>query len=117
MIEHYTLHNIYTCNEYQLLLCNIFSSGIAYTVIRPGSLKDGPSHKAKLIVGQTNASLGSSMTRSDLADICFEASFSDNCKNVTFEIGSERGQIGIDSNIALQKLFDSLSISWDDKWV
>jgi hypothetical protein len=78
---------------------------------------DGPQHKVKLIVGQTNASLGSKTTRSDLADVCFEASLHENCKNVTFEIGTEKWLEGGDFKMNPLELFGSLSASWDDKMV
>ena len=66
----------------------IRSSGMKYTIVRPGGLKDGPAGEKTLVVQQGDTSAGS-VARADVAAVCVAALADPAAKNVTLELFSE----------------------------
>ena len=84
-------------------------AGIPYTIVRPGHLIDGPKNsigkEKKVLVAQTNASLGNPTTRFVVAGVCVAAAMSERAKNTTFELGTDKSQ---EESCIPEDLFDNL---------
>ena len=69
------------------------AQGQEYTIVRPGRLVDGPLGRARICVGQNNASFmsGASSTRADVAACCVAAMSAQahGAVNTTFEMACE----------------------------
>lgn len=63
-------------------------SGLPYTIVRPGGLKDGPSGEKKLVIKQGDKTSGS-VARSDVAAVSVAALKDPAAKNVTLELTSQ----------------------------
>jgi uncharacterized protein YbjT (DUF2867 family) len=90
------------------------SSGIKYTVVRPGGLKDSPGGEKMLSVQQGDTSAGS-VSRADVAAVCVAALTDPAAENVTFELMSvaddkekSAGGGGENVKIAVVPLVDQL---------
>ncbi|CAM9467773.1 unnamed protein product [Choristocarpus tenellus] len=66
--------------------------GIAFTIIRPGGLTDGPAKGMELNQGDT---IGGTISRADLAEVAVEAALSEAAEDTAFEVfdGSTRGPL------------------------
>lgn len=65
-------------------------SGVAYTIVRPGGLSDGPKGEKKLLVAQGDTRSGM-VARADVAAVCVAALGSPATERVTFELVTEPG--------------------------
>lgn len=61
-------------------------SGIPYTIVRPGGLKNTPRGKQRLVVSQGDNQSVSTVSRSDVAAVCVACLEMASTKNVTFEV-------------------------------
>ena len=66
----------------------IRNSGLKYTIVRPGGLKDGPAGEKTLVVQQGDKSAGS-VARADVAAVCVAALSNPKATNVTLELMNE----------------------------
>ena len=64
-------------------------SGVPYTVVRPGGLKDEPAGLKKLIAAQGDTASGS-VSRADVAAVCVAALSDAAARNVTMELVTEK---------------------------
>lgn len=79
------------------------TSGLDYTIVRPGGLKDEPEKTSKIIFGQGDH-LNGTISRSDVADVCIQCLENPRAIKVTFEvISSEEGR-----GKTWEELFNSL---------
>ena len=67
------------------------TSGLAYTIIRPGGLTDGPGGNKRLSIGQGDQITGM-VSRSDVARLCIAALNEPAARNVTFEVVENGGE-------------------------
>ena len=108
----YKILNLFGVLDYKLKAENILkSSGLPYTIIRPGRLTDGPytsydlntlikatsRNRKKIIVGQGDKLLGET-SRIIVAEACVEALKLDCTINQTFEIINQAGKNEIPDN-------------------
>ncbi len=108
----YKILNLFGVLDYKLKAENILkSSGLSYTIIRPGRLTDGPytsydlntliqatsGNRQKIIVGQGDKLLGET-TRIIVAEACVESLKLDCTINQTFEIINQAGKNEISDN-------------------
>ncbi len=108
----YKILNLFGVLDYKLKAENILkSSGLPYTIIRPGRLTDGPytsydlntlikatsGNRKKIIVGQGDKLLGET-SRIIVAEACVEALKLDCTINQTFEIINQAGKNEIPDN-------------------
>lgn len=87
-------------------------SGLAYTIVRPGRLLDGPLDSAPAFIGQTNSHFmsGAGSTRADVAAVCVRAALDPRARNCTFELAC-----GKPSAAPVADLFGELRPEWDVK--
>ena len=64
------------------------ASGLEYTVVRPGGLKDLPAGQSKLVIAQGDKGAGA-VSRADVAAVSVAALKEKNAKNATFELVSK----------------------------
>ena len=71
------------------------ASGLNYTVVRPGGLKDGPAGQKRLVIGQGDRSSGA-VNRADVAAVCVAAlKDAASANKVTLEVvGSKENEGG-----------------------
>ncbi|MEW5300803.1 MAG: hypothetical protein WDW36_003708 [Sanguina aurantia] len=67
------------------------SSGISYTVVRPGGLTKGPGGEGQLCSAQGDSGGLGSISRADVAAVCVSALTDSNADRVTVEIYSKPG--------------------------
>ena len=82
------------------------SSGVPYTILRPGGLTDGPGGQAALLVGQGDKTIGR-VSRADVAVVAVAALTSPAAVGVSLELGSE-GSKKAEEGPALGSIFDGL---------
>jgi len=83
----------------------IKSSGIDYTIVRPGGLKDGASPGKVITFMQGDPKDGTGFIhRSDVATICIEALLTDQSSKKTFEIVMGKGPMNSDFVSEFSKL-------------
>lgn len=95
------------------------TSGMEYTIIRPGRLVHGPPLAGTPKVGQTNSHFmkGAPSTRSDLAAVCVLAALSPTCANTTFEMACDKPGKGSAAAAPTPSTFEGLDADWDNKMV
>jgi uncharacterized protein YbjT (DUF2867 family) len=64
---------------------SLIDSGLNYTIIRPGALKDTKGDRRALTIDQGDRLVGS-ISRSDLAEACLQALSHSGCHRATFEL-------------------------------
>ncbi|KZN25520.1 3-beta hydroxysteroid dehydrogenase [Haladaptatus sp. R4] len=69
------------------------TSGLSYTVIRPGGLTNAPA-TGNVLVGEGGESVSGSIPREDVARLMIAALFTPDAENRTFEVVSREGQRG-----------------------
>ena len=123
----YKILNLFGVLDYKLKAENLLkSSGLPYTIIRPGRLTDGPytsydlntlikatsGSRKKIIIGQGDK-LSGETSRITVAEACVEAIKLDCTINQTFEIINQEGKNEIsddDKSLFWQKLFTTSTI-------
>ncbi len=80
------------------------TSGLTYTIIRPGELTDASGGMTAMRIGQGDTISGGTISRSDLAAICLAALDDISTYHTTFEIVADEGE----PPKALRDLFASL---------
>ena len=61
------------------------TSGLTYTIVRPGGLTDAPGGQSELIFSQGDQ-INGVISRADVAEVCIQALKFDRAKNTTFEV-------------------------------
>ncbi|MCO8243124.1 SDR family oxidoreductase [Haladaptatus sp. AB643] len=69
------------------------TSGLSYTIIRPGGLTNAPA-TGNVLVGEGGESVSGSIPREDVARLMIAALFTSDAENRTFEVVSREGQRG-----------------------
>lgn len=82
------------------------SSGVPYTIVRPGGLTDAPAGQAALLVGQGDKTIGR-VSRADVAAVAVAALTAPAAAGVTLELGSDCGKKA-EEGPALGAIFDGL---------
>jgi uncharacterized protein YbjT (DUF2867 family) len=83
------------------------SSGVPYTVVRPGGLTDGSGGVAALVVAQGDTGSPGRVARADVARVCVAACGSPAAAGVTLELASDGKKLAAEGPM-LASLFDGL---------
>ena len=97
----------------------LISSGIEYSILRPGRLTDENGGESKFHVGQCNGTFlsGAKCSRADLATLCIYASKSPDAANCTFEVACTPLQKPLEGkSLPDEKLFSGLNKQFDKGW-
>lgn len=86
------------------------SSGVPYTIVRPGGLTNGAGGAAPVMAGQgDNQAMPGPISRADVAAVCVAALSTPASKNVTVEVSSKKEKATPEQfSSSLKSLFDGL---------